>query len=228
MNPEVDVLKDILPDLPDADLEALASVLVTRTLADGEAVCVQNDPGTSAFFIGTGNVEVRIGAARSRVAVLRAGQMFGQMSLVDGGPRSATCRAVGAAVVYELSAQALSRLGRSSAALAARLLWRISRQLAVNLRNADILLTRLAEANPWLDLSLRPIRDVPAATAVAAPGDPASPAEPLTGAAAETFRGQLEYVARNLADVDVRRVRVSATHTITGGTVRDPLRRYRG
>lgn len=228
MKPEVEQLKDILPDLPEADLEALASVLTVREFADGDAICIQGDPGTSAYFIGRGNVEVRVGAARSRVAVLRAGQMFGQMSLVDGGPRSATCRAVGNTVVYELSARGLNGLGRSSAALATRLLWRISRQLAVNLRNADILLTRLAEANPWLELSLRPTRDVPAAAAVPASVKPSVPAKPPTGAAAETFRGQLEFVARNLADVDVRRVRVSATHEATGGTVRDPLRRYRG
>lgn len=230
MTLDVHALKPILDDLPEADLEALAEVLVPRVLDDGAVICQQDDPGTSAFFIARGNVEVRVGTARSRVAVLRPGQMFGQMSLVDGGPRSATCKAIGSALVYELSSRALTQLGRQSSQLAVRLLWRIARQLAVNLRNADILLGRLAEANPWLDLSKRRLRDEPDAGrppfAAAAPASAPAQAAPPT--APESFRTQLEYVARNLADVDVRRVRVSATHELTGGTVRDPLRRWRG
>lgn len=230
MTLDIRELKPILDDLPDADLQALAEVLLPRAFEDGAVICQQDDPGTSAFFIARGNVEVRVGTARSRVAVLRPGQMFGQMSLVDGGPRSATCKAVGQALVYELTSQAVTRLGRQSAQLAVRLLWRVARQLAVNLRNADILLGRLAEANPWMDLSMRRLRDQPDAGrppfGTTSPGPARAPAAPP--AVPESFRSQLEYVARNLADVDVRRVRVSATHELTGGTVRDPLRRWRG
>ncbi len=233
MDDRIRDLEFLLPDFPEPELRALSAVLLERSFQDGECVCRQHDPGHSAFLLASGNVDVRIGMARSRVAVLRPGQMFGQMSLVDGQPRSATCRAVGTTKVYELTSDALVGLARSSATLAARLLWRVAKQLAVNLRNADVLLARLAEANPWLDLSARGVRDMPSPGS-RAPAHPAAPEPkapppppPMPAAApASSFRQQLENVARNLSDVDLGRVRLSQHRQLTGATIRDPLRRW--
>jgi selenocysteine lyase/cysteine desulfurase len=57
-----------------------------------------------------------------RLAVLGPGKVFGEIALVDGGPRAATCTAVGDAVVLRLGADAFAALGRSDSPLSSRIL----------------------------------------------------------------------------------------------------------
>ena len=61
----------------------------------GETILSEGDQGDSAFLIVSGAVEVIVGAGAKakRVATLGAGEVFGEMSLLDPGPRSATIRA---------------------------------------------------------------------------------------------------------------------------------------
>jgi len=63
----------------------------------GETIISEGDEGDTAFFIVTGSVEVTIGQgpeART-VGTLTTGEVFGEMCLIDPGPRSATVKAVG-------------------------------------------------------------------------------------------------------------------------------------
>src|SRR5262249_30895563 len=55
----------------------------------------QGDQGSSLFVIEDGAVEISYGEGRARVvlATLFAGQYFGELSLFDGSPRSATATA---------------------------------------------------------------------------------------------------------------------------------------
>ena len=55
----------------------------------------EGDDGDTAFFIVTGSVEVSIGqgAGARTVGVLIAGEAFGEMCLIEPGPRSATVKA---------------------------------------------------------------------------------------------------------------------------------------
>ena len=61
----------------------------------GDTIIREGDEGATAYFIVTGEVEILVGeedAARS-VGTLRAGEVFGEMSLIEPGPRSATVKA---------------------------------------------------------------------------------------------------------------------------------------
>ena len=74
------------------DLGAPALSEIARLLkvhhARADAVVVrQGQPGDSMYFIAEGEVEVRRGDRRVRLA---AGQFFGEMALIAGGPRNAT------------------------------------------------------------------------------------------------------------------------------------------
>ncbi len=61
----------------------------------GETIIAEGDEGDTAFFIVTGSVEVSIGRGdRARtVGALNAGEVFGEMCLIEPGPRSATVKA---------------------------------------------------------------------------------------------------------------------------------------
>lgn len=67
----------------------------TRERFDGRKIVFQSgDPGTSAYVIEEGCVEVLVGAGKSqrRVTVLAQGAMFGEIALLDYQPRTATVR----------------------------------------------------------------------------------------------------------------------------------------
>ncbi len=61
----------------------------------GDTIISEGDEGNCAFFIVAGSVEVIIGrgVGERRVGALGAGEVFGEMSLIEPGPRSATVRA---------------------------------------------------------------------------------------------------------------------------------------
>jgi CRP/FNR family cyclic AMP-dependent transcriptional regulator len=62
----------------------------------GDPIINEGDAGETAFYIVDGSVEVSIGLGNKERAVgtLKVGEIFGEMSLIVPGPRSATVRAV--------------------------------------------------------------------------------------------------------------------------------------
>jgi CRP/FNR family cyclic AMP-dependent transcriptional regulator len=60
----------------------------------GETIIREGDEGDTAFFIVSGAVDVVVGRANPRiVGRLQTGEVFGEMSLIEPGPRSATVTA---------------------------------------------------------------------------------------------------------------------------------------
>jgi CRP-like cAMP-binding protein len=66
------------------------------TFKPGETILAEGEDGDTAFLIVDGSVEVSVGAGgrTKTVGTLQAGEVFGEMSLIEPGPRSATVRAV--------------------------------------------------------------------------------------------------------------------------------------
>lgn len=62
----------------------------------GETILSQGEDGDTAFLIINGSVDVIVGeGTKARgVGTLEAGDVFGEMSLIEPGPRSATVKAV--------------------------------------------------------------------------------------------------------------------------------------
>ena len=61
----------------------------------GETIISEGTDGDTAFLIVSGSVEVSVGqgAQSKSVASLAAGEVFGEMCLIEPGPRSATVKA---------------------------------------------------------------------------------------------------------------------------------------
>ena len=60
----------------------------------GETIIREGDEGDTAFFIVSGAVDVAVGRAHPKiVGRLQTGEVFGEMSLIEPGPRSATVTA---------------------------------------------------------------------------------------------------------------------------------------
>lgn len=71
------------------------------------------------------------------IAVLGPGTVLGEMALLDGGPRSATCTAVGPVQCAGLARRGLERLLQEHPVVAARLVLLLAHMLAERLRALD-------------------------------------------------------------------------------------------
>jgi len=107
-------------ELPLAQVAILASTMKPESVAEGETVVRQGDPGTALYVIRSGEVEVlveRDGPAR-RVAVLGRGEYFGEIALIESVPRTATVRAIVDCELLILEKEDFDRrVGRSLAAI---------------------------------------------------------------------------------------------------------------
>jgi small-conductance mechanosensitive channel/CRP-like cAMP-binding protein len=103
---------DLFGALDQADRQKLARSLTMVSFADGERIIRQGEPGDSLYLVRAGEVGVRLSVdgAEREVAVLRAGQFFGEMSLMTGEPRKATCSAKGDATCYVMQHGAFRRV----------------------------------------------------------------------------------------------------------------------
>lgn len=81
--------------------------------------------------VDTGNVG---GASKVDISVMGPGALLGELALIDGGPRSATCTAVTAVTAAGLSAGGLQRLAQTQPQVAAKLAIFIARNAADRLR----------------------------------------------------------------------------------------------
>lgn len=68
-----------------------------RKFANNELIFRDGDPADCAYLIERGHVLVTVTRAGSELTlrILNAGEVFGEMSLIDDKPRSATCRSMG-------------------------------------------------------------------------------------------------------------------------------------
>ncbi len=74
------------------ELDDLASFVRPRRYPKGSIIFHQGDPGTTLYLIETGEVKLMVTADSGKkvtLALLGPGTFFGELSLLDGGPRSA-------------------------------------------------------------------------------------------------------------------------------------------
>jgi CRP-like cAMP-binding protein len=113
------------------ELRAIASLTTEVDFQAGSVLTRQGDPGDECFVIVEGSVEVSID---DRVlAELGAGQVVGEMSLLDQGPRTATVTAKTGVKVLVLNPLEFMSMLDSSPGVAKKLL----RSLAQRLRAVE-------------------------------------------------------------------------------------------
>ncbi|MAN79360.1 MAG: hypothetical protein CMM77_13180 [Rhodospirillaceae bacterium] len=79
-----------------------------RRLVKGQILFEEGDAGTEAFLISSGAIEIyRRGAVEQSLAKLGAGELLGELSLIDDQPRAASARAAEDSVLIVLSKDSL-------------------------------------------------------------------------------------------------------------------------
>jgi len=128
-------------ETPEEEFARVAERLRPRTAPAGDVIIRQGETGDSLYLVARGVIRVSTedGGRKVDLATLMAGDFFGEMALLRGEPRTATCRAVTPCALYELRRSDLDAVRSACPAIQEAL------EEADRERRAD-LATRTAEA----------------------------------------------------------------------------------
>ena len=131
---------DIFHEVPTPILEELLDAADERTYEKGAEVFHEGDAGTGMYLVVSGAVELTQATKpgqEQRLALMDRGQIFGELSLFDELPRSATAVAFVNSELLHLPTAAVDRLLNDQHALAPLLLRNLVKKLSLRLRDAD-------------------------------------------------------------------------------------------
>ena len=114
----------------------------------GEDIVVEGSLGDALFLVLSGQVAVHRGT--QTFATLSGNEFFGEMSLVEPAPRSATVTAMSATFLFRLPHAALRQLISEDPGAASVLLVQVVRTLSDRLRRANAMLSSVDLLADWL------------------------------------------------------------------------------
>jgi CRP/FNR family cyclic AMP-dependent transcriptional regulator len=142
-------------------LERAASMLEPRSVPAGGIVFREGDQGSSMFVVRSGEVlvchEGAPGEPPVRLTRLREGDFFGEMTLIEMQPRSATVQADSPVELLELRARALYDLYKQDVRAYVMVLQNVNRELCRRLRRTSERLVEWASSgqDPTTQVSLK-------------------------------------------------------------------------
>jgi glycine/D-amino acid oxidase-like deaminating enzyme len=142
-----DALRDfpLFADFSDRELRQLLRLMRRWDLPRGTVVVSEGGPGGSCFIIVSGsvNVTVRVRGRQEFLAQLPAGSIFGQVSLISGEVRTATCSTPNGGTILELERNPCETFLSVGSHTALKFLAALNQDLISALRGADQRLLQL-------------------------------------------------------------------------------------
>ncbi len=143
----------IFSGLDDSDLQAIAEIVIPRHYTKGQLIVLAEEEGSSFFIIGRGEVKVSVMSEDGReviLSILREGEFFGEMAVLNGKPRSATVTATEDSDILLIRRPDFLRLLQEIPQISIKFL----QELAGRLRKAD----RMIESLALMDVPVRIMR----------------------------------------------------------------------
>ena len=126
----------LFADLDDVSLKAITDASLQRRLRRGDVLFAEGDPPDALYVVESGRIAIanqNFLGRESVVALMEAGDLFGEMGLFDDRGRSAGARALEVSVVTEVPYRPVRVLYEADPTL----LWRVVDVLTSRLRNTD-------------------------------------------------------------------------------------------
>ena len=125
----------LFEDLPFHARLRVGRIVSEQYISPGEVIVEQGDQGDKLFVVVQGDVSVQVDGRE--VAVLREGEHFGELALVDREPRSATIVAKGFGHLLSIERDALREFCVLEPGLGNLLLWKLVSTLGARLRSTN-------------------------------------------------------------------------------------------
>lgn len=148
-------------DVPEEDLTEIAAITTENYYEPGDIIIEENSMADAFFIIYKGKIEILKKFEDGEEVVLGVysdGEFFGEMSILDEGPRSATARAVDPTTILQVSYQDFERV----LSFAPQIAYAIMKELSNRLRQTGALLVwQLNRKNRELEqASIETVRSV--------------------------------------------------------------------
>ena len=118
---------DLVEDFSLRERSMMADSLRPEEFADGEVIVREGDTDGRFFIVTQGNVVAK--ANGRKLATFGPGQYFGEVALIDRGPRTATVSAVGAVATLSVASFTFRPLLKSNPDLQHKLLLKLCERL---------------------------------------------------------------------------------------------------
>jgi CRP/FNR family transcriptional regulator, cyclic AMP receptor protein len=140
-----ELLKDVplFAGLDNDDLGRLSALLSEKHYPRDSVIVSATDPGDALYIVAEGEVKVSLWSDNGREIILSTlgpGSFFGEMSLIDGEPRSANVACLSDALLFRLGRREFLQAIRSYASIAVN----VMTEVCVRLRRADESIGNLA------------------------------------------------------------------------------------
>jgi CRP-like cAMP-binding protein len=125
-------------DAPSVAIARIGEAVRTESLQRGDVLFNEGDSPTDLFVVLTGRIAIAIGnrpidSRESVLALMEPGDLFGELGLIDEGPRSAMARAIETSTVARIPYMPVLAELRSNPTM----LWGVTKLLAARLRVMD-------------------------------------------------------------------------------------------
>ena len=132
----------IFSDLTDAERASIAKKMTPYSYSKGEFIVMEETEGQQCYFITHGSVKITRSSKEGReviLAILTAGEFFGEMSLLDGEARSANVLALEETKVLALNGNDFMATLEEYPRVSIQLL----KELTIRLRKSDLQIASL-------------------------------------------------------------------------------------
>ena len=138
----------MLEDLTPHEADTLGALMPRVRARAGQALIREGEVGDWMLLLLSGTVDVLKASPNgetSRLAVIKEGTSVGEMSMLDGAPRNASCVAIEDVQAGVLTRAVIARLIQEHPAIGAKLLVKLTQLLAQRLRNSSNQLVKLLQ-----------------------------------------------------------------------------------
>jgi CRP/FNR family transcriptional regulator, cyclic AMP receptor protein len=138
----VDVLKgnNLFKELTADELERICKLIFLRAYAEGRTLFFEGTPGEVMYLIHAGRVSiVKTGKDKQEItlATLEPGSFFGEMSILDAQPRSASARIVKDAELVVITKKAFDQMLETDPGITSKILVALLKTVFARLRSTD-------------------------------------------------------------------------------------------
>ncbi len=148
----------IFKSLTMSELNVVMSIVTEAKFKDGETLVKEGDKSNGLFVIVSGECEIIVG--NKKVATVKQGTYIGEVSWIDGAPRSATVRAKGDVEVLFFERKGLLKAMSKNPGLAVKILGTIAQILAKRLRVTNAKLNKLIDKYKEVKSALKEYEDL--------------------------------------------------------------------